>query len=103
MAALAAFALFYMFAYPLPPSMLLLLPLPQGSCKRGDTCGYAHGVFECWLHPARYRTQLCKEGALCKRSVCFFAHSMDELREPLHLHGGFLPLLPFPLASVKRP
>lgn len=37
--------------------------------------------------PRRYRTQLCKEGALCKRGVCFFAHSMDELREPLHLHG----------------
>ncbi|GAB4815716.1 hypothetical protein N2152v2_002762 [Parachlorella kessleri] len=59
----------------------------KGTCKRGDACTYAHGVFECWLHPARYRTQLCKEGALCKRSVCFFAHSMDELREPLYLHG----------------
>ncbi|KAJ0964659.1 hypothetical protein J5N97_025797 [Dioscorea zingiberensis] len=28
----------------------------KGSCKRGDACEFAHGVFECWLHPARYRT-----------------------------------------------
>eukprot|EP00887_Chlorella_sp_A99_P000611 scaffold5.g611.t1 len=54
----------------------------KGVCKRGDACTFAHGVFECWLHPSRYRTQLCKEGAACKRSVCFCAHSVDQLREP---------------------
>jgi Zinc finger C-x8-C-x5-C-x3-H type (and similar) len=32
--------------------------LQNGSCERGDSCPYAHGVFECWLHPARYRTQV---------------------------------------------
>ncbi|EFN51318.1 hypothetical protein CHLNCDRAFT_16757, partial [Chlorella variabilis] len=53
----------------------------KGTCKRGDACTYAHGVFECWLHPSRYRTQLCKEGAACRRSVCFFAHSVEQLRE----------------------
>lgn len=26
----------------------------NGSCPKGDTCDYAHGVFEYWLHPARY-------------------------------------------------
>lgn len=56
----------------------------QGFCLRGDTCQYAHGVFECWLHPSRYRTQLCKDGSGCRRPVCFFAHSLAELRTPTH-------------------
>eukprot|EP00890_Picochlorum_soloecismus_P003693 jgi/Picsp_1/4324/NSC_01832-R1_protein len=53
-----------------------------GSCSRGDSCLYAHGVFECWLHPARYRTQLCTDGIECQRKVCFFAHRETELRQP---------------------
>ncbi|XP_047060426.1 zinc finger CCCH domain-containing protein 2-like [Lolium rigidum] len=52
----------------------------KGGCKRGDGCDYAHGVFECWLHPARYRTQPCKDGTACRRRVCFFAHTPDQLR-----------------------
>ena len=52
----------------------------KGSCKRGDACEFAHGVFECWLHPTRYRTQPCKDGTGCRRRVCFFAHTSDELR-----------------------
>ncbi|KAK9152829.1 hypothetical protein Sjap_000309 [Stephania japonica] len=51
-----------------------------GSCPRGEGCEFAHGVFECWLHPARYRTHACKDGKGCKRKVCFFAHSPRELR-----------------------
>uniref|UniRef100_A0A0E0KZG4 C3H1-type domain-containing protein n=1 Tax=Oryza punctata TaxID=4537 RepID=A0A0E0KZG4_ORYPU len=39
----------------------------KGGCKRGDACEFAHGVFECWLHPARYRTQPCKDGTACRR------------------------------------
>ncbi|KAK7311403.1 hypothetical protein RJT34_09533 [Clitoria ternatea] len=54
----------------------------KGTCKRGDTCQFAHGVFECWLHPSRYRTQLCKDGTGCRRRVCFFAHTDDQLRVP---------------------
>ena len=54
----------------------------KGSCKRGDACEHAHGVFECWLHPSRYRTQLCKDGTACTRKVCFFAHRLEELRAP---------------------
>eukprot|EP00191_Tetraselmis_sp_GSL018_P002221 CAMPEP_0177597850 /NCGR_PEP_ID=MMETSP0419_2-20121207/11964_1 /TAXON_ID=582737 /ORGANISM="Tetraselmis sp., Strain GSL018" /LENGTH=439 /DNA_ID=CAMNT_0019090113 /DNA_START=385 /DNA_END=1704 /DNA_ORIENTATION=- len=54
----------------------------SGSCPRGDLCPYSHGVFEACLHPERYRTQLCNSGATCKRSVCFFAHSLNELRSP---------------------
>lgn len=52
----------------------------KGACKRGDSCEYAHGVFECWLHPARYRTQPCKDGTRCRRRVCFFAHTPEQLR-----------------------
>ncbi|CAN0915144.1 Zinc finger CCCH domain-containing protein 2 [Linum grandiflorum] len=52
-----------------------------GSCGRGDNCEFAHGVFECWLHPSRYRTEACKDGKSCKRKVCFFAHSPRQLRQ----------------------
>ncbi|XP_042513828.1 zinc finger CCCH domain-containing protein 20 [Macadamia integrifolia] len=52
----------------------------KGNCKRGDSCEFAHGVFECWLHPARYRTQPCKDGTNCRRRVCFFAHTPEQLR-----------------------
>ncbi|CAL9195788.1 unnamed protein product [Musa hybrid cultivar] len=51
-----------------------------GGCKRGDACELAHGVFECWLHPERYRTQPCKDSTACRRRVCFFAHTPDQLR-----------------------
>ena len=30
----------------------------SGACAAGVACPLAHGVFECWLHPARYRTQV---------------------------------------------
>lgn len=59
----------------------------KGSCKQGDACEYAHGVFECWLHPAQYRTRLCKDGTSCNRRVCFFAHLKEELR-PLYASTG---------------
>ncbi|GMJ09885.1 hypothetical protein HRI_004657700 [Hibiscus trionum] len=52
----------------------------DGVCPRGDDCEFAHGVFECWLHPTRYRTEACKDGKNCQRKVCFFAHSSRELR-----------------------
>lgn len=52
----------------------------KGSCRRGDSCELAHGVFECWLHPARYRTQPCKDGTSCRRRICFFAHTPEQLR-----------------------
>lgn len=51
-------------------------------CPRGDSCPYAHNVFEYWLHPSRYRTQLCNDGISCNRKVCFFAHTVEELRVP---------------------
>ncbi|XVF19268.1 hypothetical protein REPUB_Repub11eG0095400 [Reevesia pubescens] len=56
----------------------------KGTCKRGDFCEYAHGVFESWLHPTLYRTRICKDGTICNRRVCFFAHRPEELR-PLYV------------------
>ncbi|KAJ7557563.1 hypothetical protein O6H91_05G133100 [Diphasiastrum complanatum] len=68
----------------------------KGACRRGDACEYAHGVFECWLHPAQYRTRLCKDGTSCARRVCFFAHRTEELR-PLYVSTGSA--VPSPRAS----
>jgi ABC-type Fe3+ transport system permease subunit len=40
-------------------------------------CCVAAGVFESWLHPSRYRTQLCKDQEKCDRcapqQVCLAA------------------------------
>ncbi|KAJ0764469.1 putative transcription factor C3H family [Helianthus annuus] len=66
------------------------VPCPEfrkGSCVHGDACEYAHGVFESWLHPAQYKTRLCKDETGCARKVCFFAHRVDELR-PLYASTG---------------
>ncbi|GFZ15149.1 zinc finger C-x8-C-x5-C-x3-H type family protein [Actinidia rufa] len=41
----------------------------NGECRRGETCHFAHGVFEYWLHPAKYRTRACNAGGLCQRKV----------------------------------
>ncbi|KAE8676442.1 Zinc finger CCCH domain-containing protein 30 [Hibiscus syriacus] len=59
---------------------------------------YAHGVFECWLHPAQYRTRLCKDGTECDRRVCFFAHMPEELR-PLYVSTGSA--VPSPRSSTS--
>ncbi|KAI3505808.1 hypothetical protein L1887_28093 [Cichorium endivia] len=70
-------------------------PCPEfrkGTCQRGDTCEFAHGVFECWLHPSRYRTQPCKDGVQCRRRICFFAHTPDQLRVlPVSPNGSSQP------------
>ncbi len=34
------------------------------------------------MHDRRYRTQLCNDGMRCRRRVCFFAHTLEELRVP---------------------
>lgn len=39
-------------------------------------------VFETWLHPSKFCTVMCTEGQACKRKVCWFAHSPEELRAP---------------------
>ncbi|WIA38866.1 hypothetical protein OEZ86_002142 [Tetradesmus obliquus] len=86
--------------------------LQSGKCPRGDTCDMAHSVFEYWLHPQRYRTTLCRDGAACSRSVCFFAHSQAQLRpltapadaaaaDPLSCKGKFS-LSGLPAAAQRR-
>ncbi|KAF8009706.1 hypothetical protein BT93_J0634 [Corymbia citriodora subsp. variegata] len=70
------------------------VPCPEfrkGSCPRGDACEYAHGVFESWLHPAQYRTRLCKDETGCTRKVCFFAHKPEELRPVYASTGSAVP------------
>ncbi|KAK8657865.1 hypothetical protein V6N13_036084 [Hibiscus sabdariffa] len=52
----------------------------DGVCLKGDNCQLAHGVFEYWMHPNKYRTRVCTDGRFCTRKVCFFAHSPDQLR-----------------------
>ncbi|KAL4383293.1 hypothetical protein GQ457_15G007430 [Hibiscus cannabinus] len=64
--------------YPYIP--IICLDYRDGVCLKGDNCQLAHGVFEYWLHPAKYRTRICTEGRFCTRKVCFFAHSPDQLR-----------------------
>lgn len=53
---------------------------PGAACPRGASCPFAHGTFELWLHPSRYRTRPCRAGPACRRRVCFFAHAAGELR-----------------------
>ncbi|XP_059317932.1 zinc finger CCCH domain-containing protein 29-like [Lycium ferocissimum] len=75
------------------------VPCPEfkkGACAKSDSCEYAHGVFESWLHPAQYRTRLCKDETGCSRKVCFFAHKPEELR-PLYASTGSA--LPSPKAT----
>ncbi|KAM5556693.1 zinc finger CCCH domain-containing protein 29 [Rosa sericea] len=70
------------------------VPCPEfrkGSCQKGDVCEYAHGVFESWLHPAQYRTRLCKDETGCTRKVCFFAHKPEELRPVYASTGSAMP------------
>lgn len=70
------------------------VPCPEfrkGSCPKGDSCEYAHGVFESWLHPAQYRTRLCKDETGCARKVCFFAHKPEELRPVYASTGSAMP------------
>uniref|UniRef100_A0A383W1P1 C3H1-type domain-containing protein n=1 Tax=Tetradesmus obliquus TaxID=3088 RepID=A0A383W1P1_TETOB len=54
----------------------------QGSCAKGDACSQCHNLFEYHMHPDRYRTVMCTDGAACQRQFCFFAHNATELRVP---------------------
>ncbi|XP_034583330.1 zinc finger CCCH domain-containing protein 10 [Setaria viridis] len=75
------------------------------SCMHGLQCRYAHGVFELWLHPARFRTTMCQGGLACPRRVCFFAHFPAELRaenDPVPL-AGLPPLPPLRVPPAPEP
>ncbi|KAF6259880.1 hypothetical protein COO60DRAFT_1625932 [Scenedesmus sp. NREL 46B-D3] len=66
-------------------------------CPRGEECPYSHNLFEYWLHPQRYRTEMCQFGASCTRPVCFFAHGDHQLR-----HTG-MPGGPQPVVAPPEP
>lgn len=72
------------------------------ACPRGSNCCFSHSVFEYWLHPARYRTQLCSFGANCRRPLCFFAHSLLQLRaaSPVNLSEGAASMLRLDSADI---
>ncbi|KAF3338632.1 zinc finger CCCH domain-containing protein 2-like protein [Carex littledalei] len=82
----------------------------NGKCAIRDECRFAHGVFEVWLHPDRYRTQLCRDGTACTRKVCFFAHTAGQLRWPgdgksdwtseSDRDAAHLPILPSLLSAI---
>ena len=86
-------------------AITLLHPGPQsGNCRRGDACPFAHGVFECWLHPSRYRTQV---GIKCSRcSPCCSRWRAQALKARLLLcsdRGPSWPLLTLSLSiCLKR-
>uniref|UniRef100_M8AW67 C3H1-type domain-containing protein n=1 Tax=Aegilops tauschii TaxID=37682 RepID=M8AW67_AEGTA len=50
-----------------------------------DACEYAHRL---WTHQARYPTTPCKDGTACRRRVCFFAHTPDQLRAMPSQHSS---------------
>jgi hypothetical protein len=72
------------------PSLYASVPCPdftsgssssrRPTCPRGERCCFSHNMWEYWLHPTRYRTELCKLGVACSRQMCFFAHDASELR-----------------------
>lgn len=74
------------------------------TCPRGEKCPFSHSVFESWLHPQRYKTKLCRQGDQCARSVCFFAHSLEDLRIGVEDPDSNLftkdPVLPSPARSL---
>lgn len=53
-----------------------MLAAPGSAHGRWPRCTAAAPV------PRRYRTQLCSDGSKCPRKICFFAHSLEELRTP---------------------
>ncbi|XP_066395479.1 zinc finger CCCH domain-containing protein 2-like [Miscanthus floridulus] len=65
------------------------------TCARGLHCGYAHGIFETWLHPTRFRTVMCQRGAECTRRICFFAHCLAQRRR----EDEEVPLVVFPVTQ----
>ena len=70
-----------------------MLQVPQPAVKRRAQV-QEQGVDSKWMNLmirsslrlenvcCRYRSQLCNDGPKCRRKVCFFAHTIDELRVP---------------------
>ena len=39
-------------------------------------------MHELHLHPAKFRTKMCRDRSACTRQICFFAHDESQLRSP---------------------
>ncbi|CEM27745.1 unnamed protein product [Vitrella brassicaformis CCMP3155] len=50
------------------------------SCKRGESCPFAHTQAEVLYHPFVYKTKPCSAGVRCTTSHCPFFHSMADKR-----------------------
>lgn len=62
------------------PMMCPYAKMGAFACPKGDACDMAHQVYEFWLHPLKFRSEMCRKGPLCDRRLCFFAHRPEELR-----------------------
>ncbi|KAI8465057.1 MAG: hypothetical protein J3K34DRAFT_371625, partial [Monoraphidium minutum] len=56
------------------PTMCPYAKMGAFACPKGDACDMAHQVYEFWLHPLKFRSEMCRKGPLCDRRLCFFAH-----------------------------
>ncbi|SPT16422.1 unnamed protein product [Triticum aestivum] len=75
---------------------------PPPTCTRGLRCRFAHGVFELWLHPSRFRTRKCDAGTRCQRQICFFAHFTRELRVEDPMAAFTAPAVPSSTFAMPR-
>lgn len=87
------------------PRQCRYVPVPcpyhaAGSCTL-ENCPYAHSLLECSLHPYNYRNSRCRHGLRCTETVCFFAHSDQELRKPSKQYSPSLE--EFKVAESARP
>eukprot|EP00884_Botryococcus_braunii_P006185 jgi/Botrbrau1/15568/Bobra.0274s0010.1 len=77
----------------------------KGQCQFGNACPCAHGVFELWLHPSKYKTELCSRpreaGKECEHPTCFFAHHESEQRRVSSVVSPTGPPLMSPSGSVQ--
>ncbi|GAA0162112.1 hypothetical protein LIER_18279 [Lithospermum erythrorhizon] len=51
-------------------------------CIMGDRCRFAHGPYEYFYHPGRYRTEYCNFGVDCNTIGCPFVHNSSQFRRP---------------------
>jgi hypothetical protein len=77
-------------------------------CLRGDTCQYAHGVFESWLHPSRWglagaaRTAPANQGARGQQPGRAWFAAWVRIRGPWYFGVCGLPSGHVPEAPVAQ-
>ncbi|CAK0863768.1 unnamed protein product [Prorocentrum cordatum] len=58
---------------------------PEGRCRQGSACDYAHSVLELKKAPDFRCMHMCRSflRGRCKRATCKFAHGPQEIRQEL--------------------